>query len=285
MASNLVSSLLPAIIGMGTKIGTAIPGLRKQPKQDSAKQVAKTATSMFGGAVGAAQSGHGASGGLALRAGLRSANQAVGKVAGQVGLAAQRDHAANTAQKLARADRIASFGTDLAKGLGDMAAIGIGKKGDSTMQDPDRAPVEVSGTGFGEPQQDQDAFSGDLKSLEQDMADQEQVEQQQLIDDAGAQLDDFRSRREEAGVGLDAPKEAFQMEPTERLIGEMPPQASREIEQQLADKLHMQELALAEMERQGISFETQLPRIKRRLGLMPGQNRSNPLGEDTGDLA
>lgn len=268
-----IGSFIPSIIGLGTKIGTAVPGLKK-PKKGRAGQAAATqaAHRVASAAVGGAQAGHGASRGLALREGLRAAAQQAAHAATAQGAAARADEDAYQRAKTERNARLASFGTDLAKGLGDMAALGIKPK----AEDAEREPVEVSETGFGEAAPVDDSAS--LEDLEQQQLAQEDVEQQALIDDASRQLDDFRTKREEAGVDLGGPQAAFQEEPTAALIEQASPLAAPEIEQQLADKLHMKELALAEAERLGLGLDVVIPRLNRRLGLRPGQSTQNPFG-------
>jgi len=274
-----VGALIPAIVGLGTKVGTAIPGLRKPPKVKAEPQ----ATRLSGQILGAAQSGYGASRGLALRSGLRQAAQAVGNIAGvesQAALAAQQ---ANEKNRMARAERIGQFGTDLAKGLGDMAAISIGPKSKSDLQDTNRPEVDVSPSGFGTPYEPtaMEQSTG-LDVLEKDMAAQEQVDQQAFMDDAAQRLQDFRLKREAAGIS--APEAAFQPDPTSKLIDEaynQRPDIAPEVEKELAYNLQMKKLMLAEAERKGMSLAEMVPRVNRRLGLAPGQSLMNPMGLTT----
>lgn len=265
--NSLISSLLPSLIGLGAKVGTAVPGMRKAPKQNTAREVAKTAGAQFGKAVGAAQAGHGASRGLALREGLRRGTEAVGQVSAQVGRAAAVDQATNTQNEIARRERIASFGSDLAKGIGDMAAMGIAPKKatpgqkqealDTVAEQPELGsdPTGLAGPGAGVP------------SIEQQQA----VDQQAFIDDAATRLEDFKLQREEAGIP--GPEEMTKA-PTAQLIEEayqQAPQVAAEVERELDQRHSMKSLMLSEVERLGLSLETMVPRINRRLGLNPGE--------------
>lgn len=271
-----LGSLIPSIIGLGAKTAAAIPGLKKPPKSKTAKAVAASAPGVYGSAVGAAQAGHGASRGLALREGLRQATGGVSKLGEQIRLAAATDENINQQRTEGRNQRLADFGSDLAKGLGDMAAIAVGPKGGP--QDPNRPAVEVSPNGFGTPQDPGDVGTKGLDDLEAGMADQEAVEQQQLIDEAGQQLEDFKLKREEAGLSA-APEQKSEQETTASLIEEaygMKPELSPAIEKELAQTLHLKQLMLAEMERTGSNFGEMIPRVTRRLGLAPGQSLQNP---------
>lgn len=290
-------SLISSLVGLGTKVAGAVPGLKKPKKVNTAKEVAKSATAQFGNAVGAAQSGHGASRGLALREGLRQGVAAAGEASAKVGMAAQRDVATNQANMDARNERIAAFTGDLAKGLGDMAAAQIGPKdggGDAEAPaqkslTPDQAEfASIPGTGVADAPLPEDMSKG-LGDLEQDAVDQDRVEYEAEVAAAGEQLDDFRQKREDSGIGdPGGPAAAFQVDPATKLLQSMPPRLAPEIEQHLADRLHMNELALAEAERLGIGLDVAIPRMQRRLQLQPGQSSQNPMGhlkpdyDDTG---
>lgn len=290
-----VGSLISSLVGIGSKVAGAVPGMRKPKKVNTAAEVAKTSQRQFNAAVGASQTGHGASRGLALREGLRKAADASGNAAAQVGMAAQRDAATNQANTDARNERIAGFTGDLAKGLGDMAAAQIGPKGGDAEAPaqksltPDQAEfASIPGTGVADAPLPEDMSKG-LGDLEQDAVDQDRVEYEAEVAAAGEQLDDFRQKREEAGIGdPGGPAAAFQVDPATKLLESMPPRLAPEIEQHLADRLHMNELALAEAERLGISLDVAIPRMQRRLQLQPGQSSQNPMGhlkpdyDDTG---
>lgn len=290
-----IGSLIPSIIGMGAKIGSAIPGLKKPAKSQTAKAVAAAAPGVYGSAVGAAQAGHGASRGLALREGLRQATGGVSKLGAQIRQAAATDENINEQRKQARNQRIAQFGTDLAKGLGDMAAIGIKAKGEGTGIDdqPGERPEGEVTFGSGEvlpgegvrdvPLPEDDSMG--LDDLEQVGAQQQALEQEQLIADAEQKLGEFQEKREAAGIGdVEDPNEQYKLDPISQMFEQRDPSVMPEMELQLDRRFQAKELMLAEAERQGLSLESLLPRINRRLGLRPGQSRYNPTGMNLGDL-
>ena len=276
-AGSIVGSLIPSLIGLGAKAGTAARGLRKPKRTDAGARAAMlSGRKLSGRAVGAAQTGHGASRGLALREGLRAGEDIASEAAAQSAKAAITDDQLYNQRLDKRNANLASFGTDLAKGLGDMAA-GIIKPEDAEAEDPaaeERAPVDVSPSGFGTPQ-DESSYDPNIN-----LDDLENDDQQQFIDDAAMQLEDFKLKREEAGISA-APPEPSAEETTASLIDQAystQPQMAPEVEKELAQTLHLKSLMLAEMERQGMSFESLLPRVNRRLNLNPGQSLQNPLG-------
>lgn len=279
-----IGSLIPSIIGLGAKVAGAVPGMKKPSRPQTAKEVAKAAGSHFGKAVGAAQSGRGFSRGLALREGIRGGMEAVEANSRAIGAAALADAQEYERRKAQRAENIANFTTDLAKGLGDMASIAVGpKSGGSDMQDPNRPEVDINPeTGFGTPQHEGDIGAKGLGDLEGEMAAQEQVDQQAFMDDAANRLQDFKMQREEAGIGVD-PQEAFQPDSTSKMIDEalQTPELAPEVEKELAQNLQMKKLMLDEAERSGLSLAEMLPRINRRLGLSAGQSLQNPFGVST----
>jgi hypothetical protein len=270
-----VGSLISSIAGIGTKIGTSVAGLKKAKRNDASSRAASNAaTKVAKSAVGASQTGHGASRGLALRSGLRAATDAA-KAASTAGMAANADENRFQAQKDARNARLADFGGDLAKGLGDVAGSVIQPKSISDASaDTIGAQPEAGGddaTGLG-------AAAGIAPGAGDDEVAAQ--EQQQLIDSSAEQLDDFRAKADAAVSGdVDGgPRAAFQVDPTTQLIESATPSVQPELEQMLADKFHMKELALAEGERLGLSMEEILPRLNRKLQLRPGQSAKNPMG-------
>ena len=270
-----VGSLISSIAGLGAKVGTSVAGLKKAKRTDASSRAASmAATKVAKSALGAGQSMHGASRGLALRSGLRAATDAA-KAASTEGQAANADERRYQEQKDARNARLADFGGDLAKGLGDMAGSIIKPKGgaDSVEDLPD------DGVGISEKALPEDD-SMNLDDMQQGLDDQAAVEQQQLIDQSAEELDDFRAKADAAMIGAEngGPRAAFQVDPTTQLIETAPPSVQPELEQMLADKLHMKELALAEGERLGLSMEEILPRLNRKLQLRPGQSFKNPMG-------
>lgn len=122
-ASKAFENLAP-LLGLGASLGAQVPGLRKAKKRDTAQKAARdTSMKAAGAAVGASQTGFGASRGLALRSGLRAAANIArqGAFAAQQG--AEADEARYVAERDARNQRLAQFGKD----VGDMAGqIGTG---------------------------------------------------------------------------------------------------------------------------------------------------------------
>lgn len=112
------------LIGLGANIGAQIPGLKKAKKRNTAQSaVNETSRRAAGAAVGASQTGFGASRGLALRSGLRAASRIAVEGAGVAGRAAAADEASYQEEKNARNERLAQFGKD----VGQMGAqIGVG---------------------------------------------------------------------------------------------------------------------------------------------------------------
>jgi len=266
-----VGSLVSSLAGIGTKIGTSIPGLKKVKRNDRASaEVRKAQNAVAGAAVGGSQTGHGASRGLALRAGLRSAAELVGKASAAGAGAARADENAYRQEKDQRNARLADFGGDLAKGLGDVAGSVIQPKEGISEELASQPEMLTDSTGLG----------GGAGIADGPGAAAVAQEQQQLIDQSAEELDDFRAKADAVVSGdvEGGPRAAFQVDPTTKLIETAKPSVQPELEQMLADKLHMKELALAEGERLGLSMEEILPRLNRKLQLRPGQSSKNPMG-------
>lgn len=270
---NLATSLVPSLLGLGAKVGTAIPGLRKPARVNTAKAVAQTAGQQFGKAVGAAQTGHGATRGLALREGLRRGAAAVGQQSNAIAQAAAQDVMINQQNLDNRNARLASFGGDLAKGIGDMAAMAIGPEGGNAPTDQKTlTPAEAEhaatpGTGVAEsPLMEDNTY--DLDDIEQQVVDQETVAQEQVA-----------AAKEGIVSGLpDVPEEP---RGTEGIVSELygsAPSVMPELEAEMERKFHTKALILDEAERMGLSLENILPRVNRRLQLAPGQSLYNRSG-------
>ena len=265
-----VGSLVSSLAGIGTKIGTSIPGLKKVKRNDRASaEVRKAQNAVAGAAVGGSQTGHGASRGLALRAGLRSAAELVGKASAAGAGAARADENAYRQEKDQRNARLADFGGDLAKGLGDVAGSVIQPKEGMSEELASQPEMLTDSTGLG----------GGAGIADGPGAAAVAQEQQQLIDQSAEELDDFRAKADAVGTeDPGGPRAAFQVDPTTKHIESAPPSVQPELEQQLMDRFHMKELALAEGERLGLAMEEMLPRITRKLQLRPGQSFKNPMG-------
>lgn len=111
------------LAGLATKIGTAIPGLKKPKKRDTTQRAVRAAGQQAGAAaVGGSQAGFGASRGLALRSGLRAASD-VARATGDAAItAANADQTRYDAQRTARNARVASFGNELTGMAGQVGA-------------------------------------------------------------------------------------------------------------------------------------------------------------------
>jgi hypothetical protein len=122
-ATKAFENLAP-LLGLGATLGAQIPGLKK-PKRRTDSQSAARQTSMkaAGAAVGASQTGFGASRGLALRSGLRAAANIAREGALGAAAGAAADEAQHQKNMEARNTRLATFGKD----VGEMAGqIGTG---------------------------------------------------------------------------------------------------------------------------------------------------------------
>jgi len=122
-ASKAFENLAP-LLGLGASLGAQIPGLKKAKKGNSSASAARQVSMKAAGvAVGASQTGFGASRGLALRSGLRAAGQYVREGAAGAAKGAAADEAQYQADKGARSERLAKFGKD----VGEVGAtIGTG---------------------------------------------------------------------------------------------------------------------------------------------------------------
>lgn len=122
-ASKAFENLAP-LLGLGASIGAQIPGLKKPKKTNTASAAARKASmKSAGAAVGASQTGFGASRGLALRSGLRAGAKHAREGAAGAANAAAMDEANFQSQNDARNTRLAQFGKDVGE-VG--ASIGTG---------------------------------------------------------------------------------------------------------------------------------------------------------------
>jgi hypothetical protein len=113
-----LAGTIAGLAGLATSIGTAVPGLKKARKRDTSQRAARAgALGAMSGAVGASQTGYGATRGLALREGLRAASQSAVRSADAASTAAAHDEARFIAERDARNVRLAEFGQDVA-GMG-----------------------------------------------------------------------------------------------------------------------------------------------------------------------
>jgi len=278
------AAIIPSLLGLGGKIAGAIPGLKK-PKRTHAggRAAARAASQANAAAVGAAQAGHGASRGLALREGLRSAATQVAAASGQAADAAQRDEAAFQAQLTARNERIADFASGTAEGLAQMTQGFIQPKGAAGGTIEGQPELQGSETGLGTPAAGtpeerpalassteglQDPAVQDLDQMEQDMV-QKNIELAEQDDPrvSGPHADFASTKR------------------LEQLRAKSPTVAAPQIEAYLGQRLRAKKLMLQDAERLGLDLGTMLPMINRQLDLKPGQGAQNPFGVslDPGD--
>lgn len=275
MASPALN-VIPGLIGLGTQIATAIPGLRKPKKVDTARQVAKLAPSVAGSAVGAAQAGHGASRGLALREGLRQAAGAAGEVAKQARLAAAQDAVVNQQNLEARNQRLASFGKDIAAGAGTFAQSMIKPPGEAPPTPEQRQEQKM------ETIQAQPEIEGAVKSVTGlDGAGAALLEQptvEELPEELApeATVESLLQAQADEAAGPAARFSSTQA--LEGLLVESPTVAAPQIEADLENRLQAKNLMLQDAERLGIQLGPIYAQINRRLGLSPGQSVNNPLG-------
>jgi len=272
-----IASLIPSIIGMGTTIGTAIPGLKKPKKTDaSANIVRRTQGAVANAAVGASQAGHGASRGLALREGIRSAGALVGKAAAEGAGAIDMDERRHQAAMDARNQRVADFGAAIGQGASQMAMGLIKPEG---QKEPGTAAVGMKsgeGTAFDQAEQtlsesarpEDEGAVASFDDPETAMLREEFVKLKQNEELAGS--DDPR---------LSGPHAQFNTKARlEELRTKSPTVMAPEIEEELDTRLRAKQLMLQDAQRYGLNLDTMLPMINRQLDLKPGQGVNNPLG-------
>ena len=272
-----IASLVPSLIGMGTTIGTAIPGLKKPKRSDaSASQVRKAQSAVAGAAIGGSQTGHGASRGLNIRSGLRSAGELVGKAAAAGADAADKDEQRYQAQLDARNARVASFGSAIGEGAAQMTQALIKPEGEKTPN------TSAKGMTANEP----GAFSQAEQTLSTDVRPEDDGTPASMEDPEVAMLQEELAtvrRNEELASSddprLSGPHAAFNTKARlEELRAKSPTVAAPEIEEALDNRLRAKALMLQDAERYGIHFDTINPMINRQLNLKPGQSVQNPYG-------
>ena len=122
--SKAFENLAP-LLGMGASLAAQVPGLKK-PRRTNQSQVAARTTSMRGAAtaVGASQTGFGASRGLALRSGLRAAAKHTREGAAAAARGAAVDEQRHVRRVDARNTALGQFGKDVGEMTG-MIGTGI----------------------------------------------------------------------------------------------------------------------------------------------------------------
>ena len=268
-----IGSLVSSITGLGVKLGTEIPGLKKPKFDRSAEMGSKRAAAGAQKAiVGASQAGHGASRGLAARSGLRAASQAALEASGSAAEAADKDQARHTLEMNARNKRLKDLGAGIASGLGQVGMSLIRPKDEgegvaaaqATLQEQPEMAENVTGLeapNAGMAMAAQDALQEYPVSPEGPTLDSMDADEQAEADEAAGPIAKFQTR-----TALD---EALMTAPMKH---------APEIEVQLEERLQMKNLMLQEAERLGINISEVTAGINRKLSLQPGQSKANPMG-------
>ena len=109
---------LPNLIGLATEIGTAVPGLKKARRRNTAQRAVRQGQiKMSNAAVGSSQTGFGGTRGLALREGIRGAQGVARAALDPAATAAAQDEATYIQERDARNQRLAQFGGNMAAGV------------------------------------------------------------------------------------------------------------------------------------------------------------------------
>jgi hypothetical protein len=244
---------IPSLIGLATQLGTAIPGLKKQKRIRTQQGAAgDVAGGVARAAVGASQTGFGATRGLNLRTGLRQAGQVAKESGGAIAQAAGRDERQTQILQTQRNMRLAEFGGDLA----DMGAnIGQSVVEAKSARDAELAANAEMIAGLevpqfdlgGGPLLDPQGADAQAQQLTQGEPQQEAAPQGPLPEQGGPEL-------RQAAASVD-PLEAFYGVPSKETIYRAAP------ELQLQHTL--ENLALQEAERQGLPLARIYARIQR----------------------
>jgi hypothetical protein len=244
---------IPSLIGLATQLGTAIPGLKKQKRIRTQQGAAgEVAGGVARAAVGASQTGFGATRGLNLRTGLRQAGQVAKESGGAIAQAAGRDERQTQILQTQRNLRLAEFGGDLA----DMGAnIGQSVIEAKAARDAELAANAEMIAGLEEPQFD--LGGGPLLDPQGADAQAQQLSQgepQQVASPQGPLPEQGGPELRQAAASID-PLEAFYGVPSKETIYRAAP------ELQLQHTL--ENLALQEAERQGLPLARIYARIQR----------------------
>jgi hypothetical protein len=272
-----IGSLIPSLIGMGTTIGTAIPGLKKPKRTDSsAAAVRKTQSAVANAAVGASQAGHGASRGLALREGLRSAGALVSKAAGEGAAAADMDEQRYQAALDTRNQNLAKFGAGIGEGAAQMTQALMSTDAGETPDTKAKNMESGQGTAF---QQAEQTLSTDVRPEDEGVPASMDDPEVAMLQEEFATLKRNEELASSDDPRLSGPHAQFNTKQRlEELRAKSPTVAAPEIEEALDNRLRAKQLMLQDAERYGIHFDTINPMINRQLGLKPGQSVQNPYG-------
>jgi hypothetical protein len=255
---------LPSLIGLATQLGSSIPGLKKQKRIKTQQGAAgDVAGGVARAAVGASQTGFGATRGLNLRTGLRQAGQVAKESGGAIARAAGRDEAQSQIIRNERNRRLAKFGGDVA----DFGA-NIGQ-----------SVVEVRAAREAEIEANRELVAGipgvpDVGLGGGPIEDIQEVVQQD-ISEGQAGLDQLRQAREDADLqqgpfpeqGGPALRKTAPIDPLDEALGNPQREMLYGIAPQLELQLRLENFAFDEMDKYGIEIPTLYARIKRMQNL------------------
>ena len=272
-----IGALIPSLIGMGTKIGTAIPGLKKPKRTDSsAAAVRKAQTQVGSAAVGASQTGHGASRGLQLREGLRSSAALVAKAAGEGAAAADMDEQRYQDALDTRNENLANMGSGIAEGAAQMTQALMSTDAGETPDTKAKNMESGQGTAFKQAEQ---TLSTDVRPEDEGVPASMDDPEVAMLQEEFATLKRNEELASSDDPRLSGPHAQFNTKQRlEELRAKSPTVAAPEIEEALDNRLRAKALMLQDAERYGVNFDTINPMINRQLGLKPGQSVQNPYG-------
>ena len=276
-------SAIGPLIGLGGKLATAIPGLKKPAKSN----VRVSALPIAQAAMGVAAQGQGVGRGGAFLQSLRAAGQAGQHVAGQQLAAQTANEQINLNQTNARNQRLASFGTDMASGVAD---LGVGLVDAANARKEERLKTQKDGfTGKDAPQeagsggafiQDALAAPGGSQGLPADQSEQfeappiaellenPEIQQQQIMMSLQQEMDGI------AGEQIRNRTEAFNQA---RAINGMPPlDELASIAPDLEFRHKAINFGLDEINRRGGSMLSALVPLSRALGTDLTQIMNSP---------
>jgi len=275
VASGVLGSL-SSLVGLATQIGTAVPGLKKQRDINTQRGAAgDVAGGVARAAVGASQTGFGATRGLNLRTGLRQAGQIAKESGGAIAQAAGRDERQTELLRTARNNKLAEFGADAA----DMAAnIGFGivearkaKQEDEEVVTPGVTPGVSNEIGTSPLA---DTYAGEWM---------DQAGPQELPVGPGPNLEDLGTGPlTEGDLSLPDAPEVGLIDPVDEALGIPQRKVLYQIAPELELQLRLEKFALDEMDKYGIDIPMLYSRIKRMQNLPYVQLLTEQLEMDEG---
>lgn len=264
--------LIPSLLGLGASIGTAIPGLRKPKRTGASRKAAQEAASRTAAAaVGGAQTGFGATRGLALRTGLRQASEASRAAAPAAAEAALRDEALFQEQQLRRNQRLAEFGQNLA-GFGATLGEQV-VEARAAKAEEERTPEEIAAAMETSPTARQIGGAGNVSMPSIQELAQQQQQQPQL---AGGPTQEVPGVPQAPETQLAQPD--LSVDPIRQSLGLPQLNETLQLAPQAEFKLRMQSLAFQEAERQGVDIGRVLAQMNRMTGNIPQLQPPGDLG-------